>query len=98
MVSENRKPVSGNSAKKHAHLLGFGLDNHDGHVRVTRGENFHLFGGSQETHEQMQEQVIKLNEKLNHRGKRLEDVSHEELTDIAHELGVKILPEENSEK
>ena len=98
MVSENKKPLSGKSKNTQAHLLGLGLDNNDGHVRVTRGENFHLLGGSQETHEKMQEQAIKLNEKLDHRGKRLEDVSHEELTDIAHELGMKVLPEENPKK
>ena len=31
---------------KKALLLGFGLDNKDGHIRYTRGKNFHLFGGS----------------------------------------------------
>jgi hypothetical protein len=98
MVSENRKPASGKPKKAKAHMLGLGLDNDDGHVRVTRGENFHLLGGSQETHEKMQEQAIKINEKLNHRGKRLEDVSHEEFVDIAHELGMKVLPEENSKQ
>jgi hypothetical protein len=97
MVSENKRKSSENPKNHKAHLIGLGLDNDDGHVRVTRGENFHLLGGSQETHEKMQEQAIKLNEKLNHRGKRLEDVSHEEFTDLAHELGMKVLPEKNPE-
>jgi hypothetical protein len=74
------------SAGKKAGLLGVGLDNEDGHKRVTRGDNFVLLGGSQETHEQMQETAIKVNEKLDKRGKRLEDVSPQELRDIFEEI------------
>lgn len=76
--------------KRRAALLGLGLDS-DGHKRVTRGENFALFGGTKETHEQMTEKAIKLNEKLKSRGKRLETVSREEFDDIAHEVGLKKL-------
>ena len=74
--------------QKKAWLLGVGLDNEDGHVRITRGENFHLFGGSHETHQSMQEKALKFNEKLKDRGKQLEDVSREELRDIAGEVGM----------
>jgi hypothetical protein len=69
-------------------ILGVGLDNADGHVRITRGENFRLFGGSEETHGVMQEKAVKFNEKLKDRGKRLEEVSKEEFRDIAHEIGL----------
>ena len=69
-----------------AQLLGLGLDNTDGHVRVTQGENFSLFSGSQETHELMQRQCIKLNEKLARKGKRLEEASREEVRDLLGEL------------
>ena len=34
----------------------------------------------------MQETAVKINEQLDHRGKRLEDVSVEELRDICHEV------------
>lgn len=71
---------------KSATLLGLGLDNQDGHKRLTRGKNFVLLGGSQETHAQMQETAVKVNEKLDQRGKRLEDVSPTELRDIFHEV------------
>jgi len=70
-------------------LLGLGLDNTDGHVRMTRGENFRLFGGSQETHEVMQEHAIKINEKLKERQKTLDTVSEKEFRDIASEVGLK---------
>lgn len=66
-------------------LLGLGLDNHDGHTRITRGDNFQLYGGSEETHGRMQETAIKVNEKLVQRGKRMEDVSVTELRDIVHD-------------
>ncbi len=63
-------------------LLGVGLDDDDGHVRITNGDNFHLVGGSDETHDKMTETAIKVNEKLDHRGKCLENVSKEEFFDI----------------
>ncbi|MGB9603123.1 MAG: hypothetical protein ACP5MG_03945 [Verrucomicrobiia bacterium] len=73
---------------KKAMMLGLGLDS-DGHTRVTSGENFLLVGGSKETHEEMTEKVIKINEKLNAKGKTLDNVSKQELDDIAHEVGLK---------
>jgi hypothetical protein len=63
-------------------LLGLGFDNSDGHVRVTKGDNYHLLGGSEETHEKMTETAIKFNEKLDARGKRIEEISKDEFTDI----------------
>jgi len=69
-------------------MLGVGLDS-DGHKRVTKGDNFALVGGSEETHERMTETAIKINEKLKLRGKQLEDVCHKEFDDIAHEVGLK---------
>lgn len=66
-------------------MLGLGLDNQDGHTRVTKGENFCLMGGSEETHERMTETALKVNEKLQAKGKRLEEVSTNEFTDILME-------------
>ena len=77
--------------KRKAALLGLGLDS-DGHKRITTGENFALVGGTQETHEQMTEKAIKINEKLKARGKQLEEVSHAEFDDIAQEVGLKKIP------
>ena len=71
--------------KRKALLLGLGLDNEDGHLRATRGENFALLGGSKDTHEQMQEKCIRFNEKLKARGKRLEDLPPSEFVDLAAE-------------
>jgi seryl-tRNA(Sec) selenium transferase len=74
--------------KRKAIMLGVGLDS-DGHKRLTTGPNFALVGGTEETHEQMTEKAIKINEKLKARGKRLENVSLDEFNDIAHEVGLK---------
>ena len=74
--------------KKSAMLLGLGFDT-DGHKRITRGDNFTLIGGTQDTHEEMTEKAIKINEKLKARGKRLEEVSGAEFEDIALEVGLK---------
>ena len=71
--------------RKSAALLGLGFDAHDGHKRLTRGKNFLLCGGSEETHAAMQETAVKVNEHLDRRGKRLEDVSINELRDICHD-------------
>lgn len=68
-------------------MLGLGLDS-DGHKRLTTGPNFLLVGGSEETHATMTEKVIKINEKLAAKGKQLEDVSHDEMDDIAHSVGL----------
>jgi hypothetical protein len=70
-------------------LLGMGLDCKDGHVRVTKGKNFALFGGSEETHEMMQEKAIKFNEQLDRRRKDLDNISEQEFSDIAKEVGLK---------
>lgn len=69
-----------------AAILGVGFDNNDGQTRLTRGKNFLLVGGSQDTHAMMQETAVKVNEKLDQRGKHLEEVSVRELRDICQEV------------
>ena len=73
--------------KKKAMMLGLGLDS-DGHKRLTTGPNFALVGGSKDTHEIMTEKAIKINEKLAAKGKRLEEVGHEEFDEIAASVGL----------
>ncbi len=76
-------------------ILGVGLDNADGNVRITRAENFHLVGGSQETHEVMQEKAVKFNEKLDSRSKQLEQLEPQEFLDIAAECDMNIITPPN---
>jgi len=67
-----------------AGLVGIGLDNQDGHKRVTQGEHFVLVGGSEETHGRMTETAIKTFEELKRRDKRLENIDRRELAEIVH--------------
>jgi hypothetical protein len=67
-------------------FLGLGLDNKDGHQRLTRSEHFFLVGGSTETHERMQDTAIKFTEALQRRGKELQEASVEEVLEIFREI------------
>ena len=78
----NRTPPT--TLAKRAGLLGLGLDNQDGHKRVTQGEQFVLVGGSEETHGRMTETAVKTFEELKRRDKRLESVDPRELAEIVH--------------
>jgi hypothetical protein len=86
-----KKPAKPAKTKKKAMLFGLGLDNKDGHTRITTGDNFKLVGGSEETHDTMQEKAIKLNEHLKRRGKTLDTVSHDEFHEIADKVGMPLV-------
>jgi len=86
-----KKPSKPAKTKKKAMLFGLGLDNKDGHTRLTVGENFKLVGGSEETHGTMQEKAVKLNEHLKRRGKTLDTVSPEEFHELADKVGMALL-------
>ena len=66
-------------------LLGIGLDNNDGHKRLTRSDEMLLVGGSEETHAKMQDVAIRFAESLQTRGKRLQEASVKEIVDLLHE-------------
>ncbi len=66
-------------------FLGVGLDNKDGHQRLTRSEDFLLVGGSAETHERMQDTAIRFGEALRRKGKTLRETPPEEAIDLLRE-------------
>ncbi len=68
--------------KEKSHLLGVGLDNDDGHKRLTQAEQFSIIGGSEETHDKMTETVVKTFEDLKNSGKNLENVHTNELSEL----------------
>jgi hypothetical protein len=72
-------------SKASSHLVGVGLDNTDGHKRITKAERFAILGGSPETHERMTETVVKTFETLDRRGKTLDLVDKKELAEIISE-------------
>ena len=78
MTERQTKPKE----QSQSHLLGLGLDCDDGHVRITKAEEFSILGGSEETHDNMTETVCKTFENLQQRKKRLGDVEPQELADL----------------
>ncbi|HEX2473482.1 MAG TPA: hypothetical protein VHK01_01980 [Lacipirellulaceae bacterium] len=70
------------SERRVAGLLGLAFDADDGHKRITRGKNFLLAGGSEQTHGLMRETIVKVTEELDNRGLDLADVSVDELRDM----------------
>ena len=78
-VAENKK-----QQKELVGFLGVGLDNKDGHKRLTRTKSFVLIGGSEETHEKMQEVSIRFNESLAQRGRELGEASVDEVAELMH--------------
>ena len=69
-------------ASHKAHLFGIGLDNQDGHKRITQAEQFSIVGGSEETHGRMTETLVKTFEDLQRKGRALEETSPPELADL----------------
>jgi hypothetical protein len=82
--------VKANNEPKSAAILGLAFDSEDGHTRLTRGKNFVLLGGSQDTHAVMQETAIKVNERLDKAGARLEEVPIRELRKVFREVSESI--------
>ncbi len=72
------------SKEPQTHLFGLGLP--DGHTRVTQGGGITITGGSEETHERMQEHAIKLGEKLKSRGKTIQTASEREVMDTLRDV------------
>ena len=78
-------------------VLGIGLDDAEGHVRITKGPDFRLFGGSRPTHEKMQELTLKARERLQKKGRVFATAStrdiHDALDATARKLGLESLRE-----
>jgi hypothetical protein len=68
-----------------AGILGLGFDHSDGQKRITQTEEMLIVGGSQPTHERMQETAIKFSEALAKQGKRLPEVTVREAIELLHE-------------
>ena len=67
---------------KKSGIIGIGLDNKDGHKRLTKADRFVVAGGSEETHERLTATLCKTFEDLKRKGKDLDDAKPEEVRDL----------------
>ena len=74
--------MSDSDNERIVHILGIGLDNQDGHTRLTQAEQFTVAGGSEETHERLTETFIKTCENLERRGKTINDADVSEIAEL----------------
>jgi hypothetical protein len=66
-----------------AALIGFGLDTGDDHQRLTRSDQTLIFGGSAETHAELRETALRMEQELDRRGRQLGDLNPLELAELA---------------
>ena len=81
-MAKRKKKDAAKEAAEVVGFLGVGLDNQDGHTRLTRAEHFVLLGGSQDTHERMQVTAIHFSEELERKGKVLHEATLEEVLEL----------------
>ena len=74
--------MSSEKQKKIIRLLGVGFDAKDGHVRITKGENYDVLMGSSESHEYIQKLIQKIEDKLKSQGKSLDDFTPKEFSEF----------------
>jgi len=72
--------------KEKSIILGLGTDHKDQHKRITKGDNFYLLGGSEQTHDMMVEEVLLFNELLKQAGKTLNHLSEKEYYYLVKEV------------
>jgi hypothetical protein len=77
------KQPDGGPRRLRAAIIGFGLDGDDSLQRLSTGEQCLLVGGSQETHAEMLETMLRLESELDRRGRQLAEVNPTELAEIA---------------
>jgi hypothetical protein len=89
MASDEESRASARSKRKgralQGGLLGLGFDARDGHQRITRGDDFVLYGGSPETHERMTDIVLRMKERLKTQGKSFRQISTREFEDLGRD-------------
>ena len=78
--------MTDDKAQRITRIVGLGADSGDGHLRITRGENFDVYLGSELSHEQMQQACMDINKHLKKQGRRLEDLSRDEFMALLAEI------------
>ncbi len=68
--------------KKIIRLMGVGFDAEEGHIRITKGKNYDIFMGSDESHEYIQKLIQKIEVELENRNISLDDLTPDEFTEL----------------
>jgi hypothetical protein len=63
-------------------LVGYGLDDDDGHLRVTRTDCARLLGGSEATHAEMRSRADRILTELGRQGYSLDSITREQLAEV----------------
>ncbi|MDZ8118576.1 hypothetical protein [Pontiella agarivorans] len=72
--------------KKIIRLLGVGFDAEDGHIRITKGDNYDVLMGSDESHEYMQQLIRKIEDALAARNLSLDDFTPDQFLDFVKNI------------
>lgn len=72
--------------KDKAMLFGVSGANAGEHKRITKGDNFYLYGGDERRHDMMVEEVLLFNEILKTTGRTLNQLSRKEYYAIVREV------------
>jgi|GEM_PF-2070525 hypothetical protein len=78
---ENDSPQA-KARRGRAVLVGYGLDEADGHVRYTTSKDYRLLGGSEVTHEAMQDMANRIKKELSKLGYELDDIRSDQIDEI----------------
>lgn len=78
--------MSSRTRKKIIRLLGVGFDADDGHVRITKGRQFDVLMGSNDSHEYLTKLIQKIEAELERRGLNLDEISPEELGELVKSI------------
>lgn len=67
-------------------ILGLAHNSKDNHKRATKGENFYLYGGTEDVHSNMIDSVLEFNALRMKYGKSLEELTECEYYEIVNEI------------
>lgn len=79
--SENDSPQA-KARRGRAVLVGYGLDEAGGHVRYTTSQDYRLLGGSELTHEAMQDMAARIKEELSKLGYELDNIRSDQIDEV----------------
>ncbi len=63
-------------------LVGYGLDEAGGHVRFTKSKDYRLIGGSELTHDAMQDMATRIQEELSRLGYELDNIRSDQIDEV----------------